>query len=361
MTKIPLFYPFIPRHEIMAEIGETLSGRWLGQGPKVKIFEQMFAEKFNYQYCLMTNSGTSALELVYHMLNLRAGDEVIVPVLDCTAGQMGLIRRGVKIVFADIKEDLTVCPRSVYSKITHNTKAIVGVNLGGISCDPEVHEVAKKFRIPYIVDASQDHRHCEGDYICYSFQAIKHITTADGGMLVLNDESDYNKAKLLRWFGIDRELKESKNYQAWERREMTFDITYPGYKYQPTDIDACFGIASLPHLDEVIEHRQQLVKTYLQYLPECVTTITGGSCWLMGILTDRRDELAEYLDQNGIETNLVHLRNDIFKVFGGERQNLPMMDMIEPCYLYLPLNTTVTEKDVVYICNTIKKFFYEVL
>lgn len=361
MNKIPLFYPFIPRHEILAEIGDTLSGRWLGQGPKVKKFEEQFAEAFDYKYCLMTNSGTSALELVYHLLDLKEGDEVIVPVLNCTAGQMGLLRRGVKIVFADIKEDLTVCPRSVYTKLSHNTKAIVGVNLGGIACDPEVYNIAKKFRIPYIVDAAQDHRHCEGDYVCYSFQAIKHITTADGGMLVLNNEKEYKKAKLLRWFGIDRELKESKNYQAWERREMTFDISEAGYKYQPTDVDACFGLAALPHLHNVINRRAELCNYYQEYLPDCVTPVFGGSCWLMGILTDRRDELAEYLNQNGIETNLVHLRNDIFQVFGSKRQNLPVMNQIEPRYLYLPLNTQVTTDDVIYICVTIKKFFDEIL
>jgi perosamine synthetase len=310
-----------------------------------------------YTYSLMVNSGTSALELSYHLLGLGLGDEVIVPVLDCTAGQMGLLRRGVKIVFADITDNLTIDPKDVERKITGRTRAIVGVHLGGIEFSKELNKIASKHCIPLIVDSSQHHAPCTGDYICYSFQAIKHITTCDGGILVLNNESEYNRAKLLRWFGIDRELKAKHNYQAWEKREMTFDIKEPGFKFQPTDIDACFGIASLPYLDSVIAYRRDLSYYYKEHLPICCTPIFGGSCWTFGIFCDRRDELAEFLTASGIEVNLIHLRNDIFKVFGGKRLDLPKMNSKEERYLYLPLNTEVSIPDVDYICDKITEFY----
>lgn len=363
METIPLFWPYIPKEKILEEITETLNGRWLGQGPKVDRFEREFGNKFGYEYPLFVNSGTSALELAYHLIGLKEGDEVIVPILDCTAGQMGLLRRGVNIVFADIeKETLNINPEDIEKKITNKTKAIVAVHLGGIPVNERVFDIAKKHNeIPVIVDASQNHEPTKlrGDYICYSFQAIKHITTCDGGMLCLKNKEEYKRAKLLRWFGIDRELKVKKNYQAWERREMTFDIEEAGYKYQPTDIDACFGLATLQDLDKVIQYRKELVEEYKKGLEalDKISIIAGGSYWLLGILVEERDDIAEFLKKSNIETNMVQLRNDIFNVFGGKRLDLPNMDWIEPRYLYLPLNTKITKADVEYICKKINEFY----
>lgn len=355
-NKIPLFYPYIPKEKILKEIEESLDGRWLGQGPKVNKFETKFGEVLNCKYPLFVNSGTSALELAYHLIGIKEGDEVIVPILDCTAGQMGLKRKGVKIIFADIDDNLNIDPDDVARKITDKTKAVVGVHLGGIPFNPSLNELCKRMEIPLIVDAAQHHEHCEGDYICYSFQAIKHITTCDGGMLVLNDESTYKRAKLLRWFGIDRESKEKNNYQAWQKREMTFDVYEAGFKFQPTDIDACFGMAAIDDLKTVIEYRKKLVELYKSNITKKVTVIAGGSCWLFGILTDNREGLAEHLTSKGIDNNLVHLRNDIYHLFGGERKNLPNMNRIEDKYLYLPLNTKVSEEDVLYICQEVNQF-----
>ena len=359
---IPIFWPYIPKEKILEEISETLDGRWLGQGPKVDRFEEEFKNKFGYENSLFVNSGTSALELAYHLIGLKEGDEVIVPVLDCTAGHMGLLRRGVKIVFVDIeKETWNMDPEDVERKITSQTRAIVAVPLGGIPVNKRVFEIARRHNIPVINDASQHHEPTvlEGDYVCYSFQAIKHITTCDGGMLCSKNKEEHGKAKLLRWFGIDRELKRRKNYQAWERREMTFDIESPGYKYQPTDVDACFGLAAIHDLDKVIEYRRELVELYKRGLEMLnnVSVVAGGSCWLMGILAEDRDELADFLKEKNIETNMVHLRNDIFRVFGGQRLDLPNMNFVEPKYLYLPLNPKVTREDVGYICEKIKEFY----
>lgn len=357
MTKIPLFWPYIPKKAIMKLISNTLDSRWLGEGPLVPKFEEAFGRQLKYKYPLFVNSGTSSLELAYHLIGLKKGDEVIVPVFNCSAGQMGLVRRGVKIIWADIEPDFNIDIKDIESKITSKTKAIVVVNMGGIPANPDIYKLAKKHGIPTITDSAQHIAHSLGDYICYSFQAIKHITTCDGGMLVLNNKKIYLRAKKLRWFGIDRVLKQKHNYQAWEKREMTFDVEEAGYKYQPTDIDACFGLASLPDLPKVIAHRKKLGELYRNLLCDDIEVVTGGSYWLVTVLTDKRDSLAQYLTENGVENNLVHLRNDIYKVFGGKRRKLAMMNFLEDKYLCLPINPKVTVSDVRKVCKLINKFY----
>ncbi len=360
---IPVFWPYIPKKKILTEISDTLNSRWLGQGPKVELFEKEFGKMFGYKYPLFVNSGTAALELAYHLIGLKNRDEVIVPVLDCTAGQMGLLRREVEIVFADInREDLNISFEDIKKKITSKTKAVVAVTLGGIDIDGRIYSYLKKRGISFIIDASQHHepKVLKADYVCYSFQAIKHITTCDGGMLCLTNGGEYKRAKLLRWFGIDRELKAKKNYQAWERRQMTFDIEEAGYKYQPTDIDACFGLAALPDLPKIINYRKTIASEYLKGLKPLrgvVTPIAGGSYWLFGILAKDRDALAEYLKNKGVETNLVHLRNDIFTIFKPYKSHCPNMDWVHSRYLYLPINPKVTKGNAKYICDKIRLFY----
>lgn len=354
----PLFYPYIPKQKILKEIAHTLSGRYLGQGPKVEQFEKEFGKKFHYKYPIFLNSGTAALELAYHLLDIGPGDEVIVPVLDATCGQTGLVRRGAKIVFCDIERGtLNLDPADLEKKISKKTKAIVTVNLGGIAVNEKVYKIAKSKSIPVIVDLAQDMRPCAfGDYLVYSFQAIKHITTADGGMLVLRNQADYKRAKKLRWFGIDREIKRR---NTWEKREMTFDIEEAGYKFQPTDIDACMGLAALPDLNYVLSYRAKLAKAYAQPLskiPE-IKIVSGGSNWLFCVFAENRDQLAEYLNKFGIETNLIHLRNDLYKIFGGKRLKLPNMDFVEKRYLCLPINPKITVNDVKFISTKIQEFY----
>ncbi|MEK7583075.1 MAG: aminotransferase class V-fold PLP-dependent enzyme [Patescibacteria group bacterium] len=360
MKHYPLFYPYIPRQAILKELRETLSGRYLGQGPKVNKFEEEFNKKFGYQYSVFLNSGTSALELAYHLIGIKSGDEVIVPVLDAPAGQVGLVRRGAKIVFVDIERGtLNLDPDDLQRNITPKTKAIVAVHLGGVAVNKKVFEIAKERNIPIIVDLAQDmdpQSGKYGDYLIYSFQAIKAITTADGGMLVVRSKAEYDRAKKLRWFGIDREKRNRNN---WKKREMTFNIEEAGYKFQPTDIDACFGLAALPDLDKVLQYRAQLANEYRMQLATLnqVRLPNKGSNWLFCVLAEQRDQLAEFLVSHGVETNLVHVRNDIYKIFGGNKLNLPNMNWVASRYLCLPINPKITKADVRHICAKISEFY----
>jgi dTDP-4-amino-4,6-dideoxygalactose transaminase len=349
---ISLFYPNIYKDEWLAELSKVFDTRWIGQGPLVDEFEKQFGKKFGYKYCLAVNSGTAALELAYHLVGIGEGDEVLTPVFSCTATSIPLLRRKAKIKFIDINDNLTVSYRDIESKISKHTKAIVVVTLGGIPVDTRIFDLAKESNIPVIIDAAQSLGVSEihGDIIAYSFQAIKHFTTGDGGMLVLRNEEDYQRAKKLRWFGIDREAKKRANWQWLNNHKMTMDIEEAGYKFHMNDIAATMGIVGLRHSDEVLGYRRILAETYAQD----IDVICGGSYWLLAILTDYRDETMTYLREHGIECDLVQIRNDVFKVFGG-RQKLPNMDRLESQYLYLPLHPKMSIDDVKYITGILNE------
>lgn len=359
---ISLFWPTYNGKEIQAGMKKLfpadMSNRWLGQAHLVDQFEKEFGKKYKYKYCLAVNSGSAALELAYHLVGIKEGDEVITPVLTCTATNIPLLRKGAKIIFADIKDDLTIDPEDVRKNVTKKTKAIIAVTLGGVPIDDKIFSLAKKHKLPVIIDAAQSLGVSErkGDYICYSFQAIKLFTTGDGGMLVLRNKADYRRAKKLRWFGIDREAKIRANWQPYKRRQMTMDIDEPGYKFHMNDIAAMLGLIGLRHADEYLNYRKRIANFYDKNL-KC-RTISGGAFWLYGILVDNRDKVAKILNEAGVETNMVHLRNDIFKAFGGKRENLKNMNKLESQYLYIPLNTKMSLDDakrVVRILNSVLK------
>jgi len=359
---IPLFHP--PKmnvEKILLEIQNTLYSRWIGQAYKVDLFEKKFSEKFNLSNCLMTNSGTSALHLAYICAGIQSGDEVIVPVLTCTATNHPLLWMGAKPIFADIRSDtLTIDPEDVERKITEKTKAIVQVHLGGSVFDRnEIKSICYEYKLKLIEDACQALGNPSvgyGDFTCFSFQAIKTMTTGDGGLLVCKSKEDYQRAKKLRWFSIDRDQKAEKNWQAWDRRGITFDQEEMGYKYQPTDIDACIGLIGLETIDSSLKHRKILSDLYKNLLRDnqkvkLLTVDPRSANWLFMILIKDRDTIAEKLHSAGIETNVAHIRNDIFKVFGGERLDLSNMNSVEFNYLCLPINDYVSIEDVKYICE----------
>ena len=346
---IKLFYPANHFYdECLSDLQPVLSGRWWGQAGQVQEFERLFAEEYAYPFCIALNSGTAALEIAYDLIGITEGDEVITPVLTCTATNIPLARRKANIIFADVgREDLTVSIRDIEQKLTKKTKAVVVVTLGGLPVSEEIFDLCKSHNVPVVVDAAQSLGTIEshGDYICYSFQAIKHFTTGDGGMLVVRDSGDYERGKKLRWFGIDREKKIDSDWQPYRNREMTIEIEEAGYKFHMNDIAATLGIVGLRHSDELLKTRQKIAKHYREHLIKGVH-VAGGSFWLYGMLINDRDERAEELLAAGIDVNMVHLRNDKYKVFGGRALDLRNMNYVEEKYLYIPINAHLRDDEV---------------
>lgn len=362
---IELFHPYIPKKAV-EDVADVLRTRWIGQGPKVDQFEKAFAAKFNVASPVAVNSGTGALETAYEIIGIKPGDEVITTPLTCTATNLPLLRMGAKLVWADI-DPTTLCidPEDVSRKITDRTKAIVIVHLGGI--EAQIGNWVKDDQgvpghIPVVADAAQALGIFTGDFTCCSFQAIKHITTGDGGMFVPlrgDNAAVAHEAKLRRWFGIDREKKIANNWQAYRERAMTFDIELPGTKRHMNDIAAAMGLVGLEHYDAVLRHRSELASRYLGSLDGVAgLRFVGGNhnnvWWLFTLLVERRDDFARVMFEAGIDTNMVQIRNDAYKVFGG-RADLPNMDAVEGKYICLPLGMHVSLDDVDYICDTIKR------
>ncbi len=358
-----LFHPHIPANAA-AKVAEVLNTRWIGQGPKVDEFETLFSHRFTSgNPSLAVGSGTDALHLAYLMAGITEGDEVVVPVFTCTATNIPLLYIGAKIVFVDVDpETLNLNIEHLRSVVTDKTKAIVCVHYAGLPCDmDEIQEIANSFGIPVIEDAA----HALGaqykgrnigeisDFTMFSFQAIKHITTGDGGLVSFKDLGLTELGRRLRWFGIDRT---SKQLGIWEN-----DIKEIGYKYQMTDIGAALGIAGLEDFTSILEIRQQLLRRYHENLASnSKVKILGKlasdrthAAWLMTIAVENRRVLQKLLLDNGIESNQVHYRNDRYSIFGSRRENLPNMDMLEEKYLCLPLHTKMSMKDVDRVCEVI--------
>lgn len=361
---IPLFYPHVPKTAIN-EVADTLSGRWIGQGPKVEKFEQIFQEAFLGEHKpLAVGSGTDALHLAYLLADISTNDEVIVPVFTCTATNLPLLYIGAKPVFADIDPiTMNLSIEDVEKKITKRTKAIVCVDYGGVPNNYEqLNNICQKYGIKLISDAA----HSIGskyknvfagqwaDFTIYSFQAIKTLTTGDGGLLAIKDKSLLDKGKRLRWFGIDRVAKQG---GIWEN-----DIVELGYKYQMNDIAASIGIAGMEEIDDVIKRRNKYFEFYEKYLKNERVRIVGkskeknyyNSAWLITIVVDKnRIGLMKKLREAGIESAQVHYRNDRYSIFGERCKDLKNMDDLEERYLVLPLHLRMNEEHVKKICEVI--------
>lgn len=357
--RILLFYPYLPgsaRDRARAQ----MDTRWLGQGPLVDEFEKQFESQISKSHrAIAVNSGTSSLHLAYILAGIKEGDEVIGPVFTCSASYAGLLYQRAKVVFADInKDNLNINPDHVEELLKargERVKAILAVDYAGNPCNyTRLKEIAQKWNIPLIEDAAQAigakyNGQNVGEivpYTCFSFQAIKTLTTCDGGMLTIEDAMLEEKAKRIRWFGIDRKAKFE---DRWKK-----DIFEVGFKYQLTDVAAAMGLEGLKELDAIIAHSKELFDAYkvgLEGIPgiKMLYKIEKGaepSYWICTVEVDRREDLKRKLLENNIESNEVHFRCDRYTVYGGRVYNCPNMDYLEERYLVLPMHHFVTVEDI---------------
>jgi dTDP-4-amino-4,6-dideoxygalactose transaminase len=380
---INLFSPSINKTRVLEKMAEVFSNRIIGEGQTVKEFEQKVGEFLADMYpsssyhCVAVNSCTAALHLAYILAGITDGDEVITPVLTCTATNHPILWLRGSIIFADIQEDtLNIDPKDIEQKITPKTKAIVVMHNGGLSCDmDEIMTIAEEYHLKVIEDAAQafggEYKGRKlgtiGDFGCFSFQAIKALTTGDGGMLICKNEEDAKRARRLRWYGIDRDkqkerdsLVPSKFCTMFNQRAMTFDVTETGYKYNMTNIDASIGLANLESIYEYLGKRKEFAEIYRRELRgikgiKLLREVDGNANWLFQILVDDREEFQKKMGKAGIETNMVQLRNDIYAIFGGEKWNLKNMNNLENNYCSLPIHPNLSKEDILNVCQTIKK------
>ncbi len=362
-TRIKMFKPYISE-KVAPAVTEILKTDWIGQGPVVERVEKKFEKMFGLQGALTVNSCTSALHLALILAGIGEGDEVVTTPMTCSATNIPILYQRAKVVFADIqKTSLNIDPRSVKEKITDRTKAVLVVHWGGEPCDmDEILKIAHERNIPVIEDAA----HALGaqykdryigalsDYTCFSFQAIKQITTVDGGMLVCRHPDSYRRGKLLRWYGIDRTFTGD---IYWK-----FRVEEVGYKYHMNDVTATMLWVQLDELSVVNARRAEIVQRYRRELAG-VPGLTmleqkrdrKSGYWLFTVLVERRDDFVAMMRNNGIDTHMVHIRCDVYPIFGGKRLELPVMNEVEPKYVSLPLHVGLSDDDVEHVIRTIRK------
>lgn len=363
MAMIPLFKPYIS-----AKCAETLSEVFskcaLTEGEYSDEFEEAIGDYISNKNVALTNSGTSALHISAILAGLKAGDEVITTAMTCMATNEPFHNMGVKLSFADV--DVTtgnICPNSVRSKVTDKTKAIVVVHWAGQPVDlAAIHSIAKEFNLKVIEDAAHAFgSEYEGkrigshsDFVCFSFQAIKHLTCGDGGAIACKKESDADRARKIRWFGLDRKYK---GPSRWSQ-----DIAESGYKYHMNNINASIGLNNLKEIDFIINSHVANRESYDNNI--CNPKVTKmykpvnsvSSSWIYSMLVDDREDFINHMSNNGIGCDRVHVRNDFYTVFGGIRKELHNLNIFDETLVNIPVGWWLSEEDVSQIINAVNSY-----
>ncbi len=330
---------------------QTLLSGFIGEGPQVQEFEQKLREYLGVDNILTVNSCTSALALALDLIDVR-GKEVITTPMTCSATNMPIWHAGAKIVWADINPETgLIDPADVERKITDKTAAIMAVNWGGQNCD---YDKLAEFGIPVISDAAHSFGPTTSyvaDYVCHSFQAIKFLTTGDGGLLYIKDTEKYKVARNLRWFGINRD------HTSGMRGEL--DIPRPGFKYHMNDIAATIGLENLNIIETVLSTHRSLTLMYDQLIPESMQSANNrlhGAHWLYTIFSDSSRDLINYLNDNVIAAGKIHGRNDKLSCFSDSVVDLPGVDTFFDKMLCIPMNAGLNEGHVRYISEILGKY-----
>ncbi|WP_309120851.1 DegT/DnrJ/EryC1/StrS family aminotransferase [Paenibacillus sp.] len=376
------------------EVVKTLKSGWITTGPKTKEFEGKIADFVGTNKAVCLNSATAAMELTLRILGIGPGDEVITTAYTYTATASVINHVGAKIVLVDTAMDSFEMDYTMLSSvITERTKAIIPVDLGGRMCDYETiyeivnrkrklfkakNEIQELFnRIIILTDAAhafgaeRNGKKCGqvGDFTCFSFHAVKNLTTAEGGAVVwrndcgLDDDWLYQQYMLLSLHGQSKDALAKTQKGAWE-----YDIVYPGYKCNMTDIMASIGLVQLEKYEGILRKRKEIIIKYdcalsplglnsLQHYHE--GSNSSGHLYLLripGINESERNEIILKMALRGISCN-VHYKPlpmfSAYKELGFNIKDFPNAYNMYCNEITLPLHTLLNDEDVEYIVNSL--------
>ena len=353
---IPLFKSFCPNEQSINNLQEVFRSGYMSEGPVVKSFEQALASLYKVDEIMCTNSCTSALQIAYRCIGIQPGDEVISTPLTCVATNMPLFQIGARIVWADV--DIVsgmVTAAEVERLISPKTKAIVILHKeGDVFERSKIKELARFHHLPVVEDCAHVLNSTEGeiqvpadaDFACFSYQAIKHLNTGDGGALYCS--SKYRKlARQFKWFGIDRNQRDSGKWLE--------DISIDGYKMNMNDVTASIGLAQLECMESKWQ-KNYANGTYLDCLlldriPFVMTSfnrkVNRSSYWAYPIRLGNRAQIIERLKEVGIASRQIHPRNDTLTIFkDSARRSLPNVDRFNESELCLPVGWWVEESNL---------------
>lgn len=360
--------PLIEQAEI-DEVVASLKSGWIGTGPKVHKFEEMFKEYKGTKYAIALNSCTAALQLSLLAMGINSGDEVIVPTMTFAATANAVIHAGGIPVFVDCEKDTTnIDPDDIKRKITSRTKAIIPVHFAGRSCNMDaIMDIAKKYNLKVIEDCAHaieteyngKKAGTFGDMGCFSFYVTKNIVTGEGGMVITDNEDYANQIKVLALHGLSKD--------AWKRfgdeGYKHYQVIYAGYKYNMMDLQAAIGIHQLPRIDKYWKRRQEIWNRYNEsfvdlpvFIPAPAEPDTRHAYHLYTLLIDidnlkiRRDQFLDEMTKMNIGVGVhyiaLHLHPYYQKTFGYKKGDFPNAEWISERTVSLPLSAKLTDEDV---------------
>ncbi|WP_019224710.1 aminotransferase class I/II-fold pyridoxal phosphate-dependent enzyme [Dehalobacter restrictus] len=264
---LPYALPLIEDDDIEAVV-DSLKSNWISKGPKTGEFEKRFAEYIGVKHAIALNSCTAGLHIALLAAGVGAGDEVITTAMTFAASSNVIIHCGATPVLVDIDpQTMNIDPAKIEEKITAKTKAIIPVHLTGLPCEmDEIMRIAKRYNLFVLEDAAHGTytKYKDrmvgtiGDAAAFSFYATKNLATGEGGMVTTNDDELAGKMRVLSLHGMSR--------NAWnrfsEKGSWYYEIEYPGYKYNMTDIQAAMGMTQLAKLESMQARREIIWQRY---------------------------------------------------------------------------------------------------
>lgn len=366
---LPVFRPCMGKEEVDA-VAEVLTSGWIGLGPKTAEFETKFAEYLSAPYAVALNSATAALDLATMLAGVGPGDEVIVPTITFVSTAHAVMYRGARAIFADVdRETLNISFADVERKLSPKTKAIIPVHYGGRPIDVRRLKQVVGDRVTIIEDCAHacgasyygQKVGSEGNISCFSFHAVKNLAMGDGGALVTHREKDWDRAKRLRWLGIDKDTwtRSDTNRKYW----WQYAVPEIGYKCHLNDIAAAIGIVQLKKLDAMNGRRREIVRMYTEMLRNVVETPPDDtpefrSAWhIYCIKCKRRDDLAVYLQSQGINTGVHYYPIHLYDTCYGTQPELPVAEAEMKRIMSLPIFPDMKDDQVTMVAEQIKKFY----
>ncbi len=359
---LPLVKPYFPPKEaLMPELEKIIYSGYVAEGQPVYDFEREFQKYIGNPFSLALHSGTDALHLAFILAGIRPGDEVISTPMTAEPTNTSIAMVGGKVVWGDVDpRNGLLDPKSVRSLITDKTKAIVLVHYAGMVCDmDEFNKISEEFNIPVIEDAA----HALGSrydgkmvgnnspFTIFSLQAIKHMTTVDGGFLCVKNQENLDRARRLRWFGLDK-----------KRSRLENNITEVGYKYGMNNVNATIGLVQMQYVNEVIGRYIDNGHFYDRELAgiDDIKLVkynhnTEASYWLYTMLVDRREDFIKMMEANGITASPLHHRSDTHSIFKESMRELPNMEKWYSNFVHIPCGWWVSDEDRNRIVELIKQ------
>lgn len=353
----------------IAAVARVLGSDWLTQGPKIREFEEQIAHMSGTRYAVAVNSGTAALHLAYLAAGIKRGDEVITTPNTFAATANMIVAIGARPVFCDIRLDTyNIDEQKIEKYVTKRTKAIVPVHFAGEPCAMDViMRIARKHKLLVIEDAchalgatfKKKHAGSLGsDMGIYSFHPVKPITTGEGGAVVTNSKSYYNRLTLLRSHGI---RKDKNGFNV---------MTELGYNYRLPDTAAALGISQLKRLKHFLEQRRRIVSWYreeLEVVPEIIlpheTNVSGWHLFVIRVTDPAiRLPLYRYLLSKGIGANFHYpavYAHPFYRRNGYRTVLLPNEELYQRSCITLPLFARMSRIQVREVSNAIKSFVWK--